>query len=156
MNESHPLRQRDSRSLRFWPLWSGLLIFALVAGGCTTTSGQLMTALGQADLGVDARPDDAAPGREEAAVSGAVAPAAAPVLVARILADRLNVRSDPTTDASVVGKLFVGNEVTVLDRADDGAWIQVQVDGVDASRLDFVPVCRGHRDDARARGGNGC
>ncbi|MEZ4582623.1 MAG: hypothetical protein R3A10_13480 [Caldilineaceae bacterium] len=54
MNESHPLRQRDSRSLRFWPLWSGLLILALVAGGCTTTSGQLMTALGQADLGVDA------------------------------------------------------------------------------------------------------
>ncbi|MEZ4582622.1 MAG: SH3 domain-containing protein [Caldilineaceae bacterium] len=70
------------------------------------------------------RPDGAAPDREEAAVSVRIAPAAAPVLVARILADRLNVRSDPTTDASVVGKLFVGNEVTVLDRADDGAWIR--------------------------------
>ena len=131
MNESHLLRQRDPRPLRFLPLWSGLLILALVAGGCTTSSGQLMTALGQADLGVNARPDDAAPGSEEAAVPGVVAPAAAPILVARILADRLNVRSDPTTEASVVGKLFVGNEVTVLDRADDGAWIQVQVDGVD-------------------------
>ncbi|MEZ4555992.1 MAG: SH3 domain-containing protein [Caldilineaceae bacterium] len=77
------------------------------------------------------------------------------MLVARILADRLNVRSDPTTDASVVGKLFVGNEVTVLDRADDGAWIQVQVDGVERPP-GFRPGCRGHRDDARARGGNGC
>jgi hypothetical protein len=40
---------------------------------------------------------------------------------------RLNLRTEPNTDASIATKLDPGTPVTVLARTNDGAWLQVQL-----------------------------
>ena len=40
---------------------------------------------------------------------------------------RLNLRTQPQTTAAIVRKLDPGDEVTIVERSADGAWLQVQL-----------------------------
>jgi uncharacterized protein YraI len=51
--------------------------------------------------------------------------------MAVVNADRLNVRSQPSTEGAVVAKLLLGDSAPWLGQNDDGDWVQVQVEGVD-------------------------
>ena len=82
--------------------------------------------------------------------------------------EHLNLRSAPSTDASIVAKLDPETEVTILATSDDGEWLQVEVDGVgtgwvaqeyitvDEGAADISPTAEGPTEEAPAddsRGG---
>ncbi len=57
-------------------------------------------------------------------VQSATAAPSAPYAV--VIAQGLNIRSVPSTDAAIVGALKTGDRVTLLGRSEDGAWLRIE------------------------------
>ena len=92
-------------------------LFLLI--GCTATTDDWAGTLGMQNLAGLITPEAEAATSEEMS---------SPAQSVRILADRLNVRSEPSTEADVVAKLLVGNQVALVERSEDGEWLQVIID----------------------------
>ena len=74
-----------------------------------------------------------APAQEQSAAQPADTPAPAPTPViekiARVTADQLNIRSNPSTDGTIVKLALTGETYTVLSQSDDGQWLELAENG---------------------------
>ena len=75
-----------------------------------------------------------------AAAAGAVRYADAHMWV--VLSEKLNVREDPSTDASRLGMVFRGDRLTPIKFKEDGLWMQVPIPPAAAGR---GPLARSSR-----------
>ena len=51
----------------------------------------------------------------------------APV-IAKVIEDAVNIRAAPSTQVTVIGKLAKGDQITLVERSQDGKWYRIQSD----------------------------
>jgi uncharacterized protein YraI len=127
------------RLLATWGLLVGAtLLLAACGGGAEPTPTPTKTPPAQTQAQATATPTLAPVSAAETPAQPAApapadtpAPAPAPVVekIARVTADQLNVRSEPSTTGTIVKLANAGDSFTVLGQSDDGQWLQLGENG---------------------------
>lgn len=139
-----------------------VLLFSGCGSGPEATSTPTKTPLGaseQAPVNPTATPIPAVNQPATSAAEPTVAPATgqtgSPAEIAVINADLLNIRGGPSTGDEIVRTANLGEEFTIVDRSQDGSWVQIAQAGqtVGWVAAEFVTVQQDNQPPAPTAGG---